>query len=234
MPFLCWYLLFLTHIMLFPFSYFVYAYAISYQSTCDWLQGMLFKPLELFALNGVLGAGYLSSAPRVSTVQLYCSESTTPCHYVYCGTNDVVDSYVSNRPLDWYVPVSRSSVACFQNSCFLAAGWDRNMDIVRPGIIRPPVRRISPFIRGPDCLPLIIISIWRLLFRNKKDKVVSYRSDSTFDLPNDNGIAFRTTEMRRHSGCDFYQMCTNHFFYISCSWDSEQTCSDARIPRAGW
>lgn len=100
---------------------------------------------------------------------------------------------MSNRPLDWSVPVSRSTVASFQNFCFLAAGRERSTDIGATGIIRPPVCRILPFLPGPDCLPsIIIISIWRLPFRNKEDEVVAYPADSAFDFLNNNGVAVRT------------------------------------------
>lgn len=101
---------------------------------------------------------------------------------------------MSNRPLDWSVPVSRSSVACFKSLVSWQLVETEIWILELPGIIRPPVCCILPFLRGPDCLPLIIIiSGWRRLFSNKEDEVVAYpAADSVFDLLNNNSIAVRT------------------------------------------
>lgn len=87
---------------------------------------MLSKPLELFALNGVLGAGYLSSAPRISTVQLYCSESTPVTTYTVVPTTLWTHVEPSIGLICSCQPVNGDF---FQNFCFLAAGRERSTDI---------------------------------------------------------------------------------------------------------
>lgn len=147
LPFVCWYLPFLTTFCYVPFRI-LFILCNQPLFTLDYLQGMVFKPLELLALNGAFCAGHFRLLHEYLPYSRIVLDKSRRRH-LYLSTYQAT--------LWTHIKPSVGLICSCQKSGFLAAGRDRSMGMVRRRIICPLMSFILRLPPGPGCSSSIII-----------------------------------------------------------------------------